>query len=139
MKYNIARWLSLGMKRVASSEIERNGSGRKRRRNRFHVELLERRQVLSMITWAASGGGDWDTATNWSPQQVPGSGDEAIINLSSAGTVSLSSNNSDMLYNVVTNSKTTLAIENGSLTLVQARVQAPPRSVGRSPWMRELR
>ena len=38
------------------------------------------------ITWTNSAGGDWATAGNWSPQQVPGAGDSAII----SGTAALS-------------------------------------------------
>ncbi len=33
-----------------------------------------------VITWAVQGGGNWNTATNWSPQDVPDqSGEEAVI------------------------------------------------------------
>jgi hypothetical protein len=117
MKNNIARWLSLGMKRAGSSGTERIGSGRQGRRNRLFVEILERRQVLSTITWNLSTGGDWDTPTNWSPAQVPTSADDAVINLSSAGSVTLSSGLADQVHSITTNSKTTLTISNGSLAI----------------------
>ncbi len=81
------------------------------------LESLENRLVLSTITWNAPTGGDWDTPGNWSPAQVPGSGDDAVINLSSAATVSLSSNLADTVHSLVTNANTTLKVENGSLSL----------------------
>ena len=117
MKNNIARCLWLGVKRVGSTGTERIGSGRQGRRNRLFVEILERRQVLSTITWNLSTGGDWDTPTNWSPAQVPTSADDAVINLSSAGSVTLSSGLADQVHSITTNSKTTLTISNGSLAI----------------------
>ena len=117
MKNNVARWLSLGMKLVSSSGIERIRSGRQRRQNRLFVEILERRQVLSTITWAPSSGGNWDTATNWSPAQVPGVNDDAVINLTTAGSVSLTSSLAESVHSIATNSKTTLSISTGSLAI----------------------
>ena len=31
------------------------------------------------ITWTNAAGGNWNTAQNWNPNQVPGSGDSASI------------------------------------------------------------
>src|SRR5437879_1708548 len=31
------------------------------------------------ITWTNVSGGNWSTAANWSPNQVPGAGDNAFI------------------------------------------------------------
>lgn len=36
---------------------------------------------LGVIAWNNPAGGSWGTATNWTPQQVPGSGDETLFNL----------------------------------------------------------
>ena len=122
-----------------------SGSRRLRRfsnRRRFvglrpWLESLENRLVLSTITWnntAAPTGGDWDTPGNWSPAQVPGSGDDAVINLSSAETVSLSSNLADAVHSLTTNSKTTLHVENGSLIsgCGQLHARGPGHSGSRS-------
>ena len=82
--------------------------------------MLESRQLLSTITWnntAAPTGGDWDMAANWSPAQVPGAGDDAVINLPSAGTVLLSSNRADAVHSLATNANTTLTVDNGSISL----------------------
>src|SRR4051794_30797041 len=38
---------------------------------------------MTTITWSGTAG-DWNTASNWSPQQVPVSGDTAIISAGSA-------------------------------------------------------
>ncbi len=34
------------------------------------------------LTWTNTAGGDWASATNWSPNAIPGSGDTAVINAS---------------------------------------------------------
>src|SRR5439155_23179057 len=38
------------------------------------------------ISWTNTAGGNWNTAANWSPNQVPGPLDTAIVSLSSAVT-----------------------------------------------------
>src|SRR5207247_1952386 len=39
------------------------------------------------MTWTNTGGGNWSVAANWSPNQVPGSSDNAIITASGTYTV----------------------------------------------------
>jgi hypothetical protein len=39
------------------------------------------------ITWANPSGGDWNTAASWSPSQVPGPADKAILALGVTATV----------------------------------------------------
>ena len=91
---------------------------RKRSRTRRpSIESLESRALLSTVTWTNSAGGDWDTGSNWSTGQVPGAGDNAVINLSTAQTITLSSSKSDSVLSLTTNSSTTLKVINGSLTL----------------------
>ena len=34
---------------------------------------------MATITWTAATSGDWNVASNWSPTQVPGKDDDAII------------------------------------------------------------
>ncbi len=47
------------------------------------------------ITWAVSGGGDYNTAANWDPSTaVPGSGDTAIFNNNSTGNVTFTASTS---------------------------------------------
>lgn len=51
------------------------------RRNRrpLALESLERRQLLAAIQWNSDESGFWDDPANWSPQQVPGAGDDVTI------------------------------------------------------------
>ena len=86
----------------------------------LHSRCSSRARLLSTITWNTTNspkGGDWDTAANWSPAQVPGSGDDAVIDLTSAGTITLSSNLADTVHSLTTNANTALRVENGSLSL----------------------
>jgi hypothetical protein len=36
-------------------------------------------KVMTTITWNNSNGGNWNTASDWTPNQVPGAGDDAEI------------------------------------------------------------
>ena len=102
----------------SGSRRTRRLSGRRRSVDlRPWLEGLEDRALLSTISWVGATNNDWDTATNWSPAQVPGVSDDAVINLTSAGTITLSSNKSDSVQSLVTNSNTSLKIVNGSLSL----------------------
>src|ERR1017187_4114362 len=103
---------------VDSGKTRRDRSGRGRRRNRLFLETLEPRQVLSTITWNSPTGGDWDTNTNWSPAQVPGASDTAIItNLTGSGIVYLNSNKADTISGLTTGPSTHLEVITGSLSL----------------------
>ncbi len=44
------------------------------------------------ITWNNAAGGNWNTAANWSPAQVPGAADDAVIALAGTYTVTLDVN-----------------------------------------------
>jgi hypothetical protein len=71
------------------SSNRRQGSETKARRGkRLHggtfakpwVEVLEDRVVLSQVFWTNPAGGDWSVASNWSTGQLPGAGDDVVIN-----------------------------------------------------------
>jgi len=49
--------------------------------HRLRLELLEGRILPSQVTWINPQGGDWDTASNWNTQSVPGPADDVIINI----------------------------------------------------------
>ena len=71
------------------------------------------------ITWASTNSGDWNIATNWSPAQVPASGDDVII--TNSGTYTITNNSSAMLDTLElggTNGIQTLSV--ASLTLTNA-------------------
>src|SRR5271168_1026030 len=44
------------------------------------------------ITWTNTSGGNWSVAANWSPNQVPGVADTALIETSGSYTVMLNAN-----------------------------------------------
>src|SRR5580658_5408183 len=48
---------------------------------------------MTTITWAAATSGEWFDSANWSPAQVPGSTDDALINLPGSYVVSVGSSN----------------------------------------------
>ena len=67
--------------------------------------------------WNNAGGGLWDTATNWSPQNVPDvPGEAAVIDLPGTYTVTIQSINPSIDYLIVANPGTTVALL-GSRTL----------------------
>jgi hypothetical protein len=39
---------------------------------------------MTTITWTSATSGDWNTASNWSGNQVPGAGDDAVVDLPGA-------------------------------------------------------
>src|SRR5690242_15169777 len=43
----------------------------------------------AVVTWTNTSGGNWYVATNWSPNQVPGPGDDAVITASGLYAVTL--------------------------------------------------
>jgi hypothetical protein len=70
---------------------------------RWAVELLERRLLLSNVTWTGSAGDNlWTTPSNWSNGAVPGTADDVTVNAANnpsiqitAGAQSVNSVNSD--------------------------------------------
>jgi trimeric autotransporter adhesin len=76
--------------------------------------------VLSTITWNTAlspAGGSWDTASNWVGGQVPGSTDDAVIDLAGSGTVTLGTGATDAVQSLTTNSNTTINISSDALSL----------------------
>ena len=67
---------------------------------------------MATITWTgAAGDGNFNNPANWSPQQVPGAGDNAVITPSVATTISAPN---DAVGTLTTSSKVLLEIPNGS-------------------------
>ena len=84
------------------------------------IEDLESRFVLSTIMWnttTAPTGGDWDTPGNWVGGNVPGPSNAVVIDLTSSGTVTHSTNAADSVLSLTTNSSTTLSLGDASITL----------------------
>ena len=86
------------------------------------------------ITWnttAAPTGGDWDTPGNWVGGNVPGPSNAVVIDLTSSGTVTHSTNAADSVLSLTTNSSTTLSLGDGSITLgAGSSTLAGPVTVG---------
>jgi hypothetical protein len=45
------------------------------------IEPLEKRQLLTTAHWNSPTSGSWDVASNWSPEIVPGPGDNAVVDV----------------------------------------------------------
>ena len=92
------------------SKLRARLSGRNRRLN---WEQLENRRLLATVTWINTNGGDWDTASNWNANRVPGSGDDVIIPASITHTVTHGSPQSDTVHSITAQSP--LSLSAGSL------------------------
>ena len=75
---------------------------------------LEARALLTTSTWVHSSGGDWDTASNWSTNAVPGPADDAVISYSGI-TVTHNSAAFDTVNSLTCQSN--LEISNGELSV----------------------
>ena len=89
---------------------------RSRRVQRIFVESLESRTLLTALSWAVDASGDWNTASNWSPAQVPGPGDDVIIDRSVPVLVTISSGNQSVA-SLEADADQSLVVAGGSLTL----------------------
>ena len=77
----------------------------------------------AQIVWTNTAGGNWNAATNWSPNQVPGSADDAVITVS--GTYAVTLNTSTTVNSLAlggASGQQTLANNGYNLTLNQASV-----------------
>ena len=92
---------------------------RPRRSNSFRprIESFEPRTLLSAVSWTgAAGDNNWDTASNWSTDSVPGAGDDVTIDI--AANVVHSERVSDSI-NSLTSSEP-LTISGGTLSIAAA-------------------
>ncbi len=79
-------------------------------------DYLESRQLLTTIYWNSSTSGDWNTAADWSPQQVPNSSDNVVIDEAGATpTITISSGESESVLSIMASDP--LSITEGSLTV----------------------
>ncbi len=105
-----------------NSELKSRKLAQRKRSLRFspNFQGLEDRPLLSTIIWntmASPTGGKWDTGANWLGGVIPGSGDNAVINLSGAGTVTLSGSATDSVNSLTTNANTSIGISGETLSL----------------------
>jgi RHS repeat-associated protein/uncharacterized repeat protein (TIGR01451 family) len=79
------------------------------------IEPLEPRQLLATVQWISTSSGAWDVGSNWSTGQVPGSGDDVVINVKGATpTVTIDSGNQSV-HSLMASDP--LSITGGSLTV----------------------
>ena len=81
------------------------------------IEGMEERTLLATITWTGATSSDWDTMTNWSPQQVPNAMNSVVIPANS-GTITHASSTNDAVLSLTMNGGTSLNLTNGSIALV---------------------
>jgi hypothetical protein len=101
-----------------SGSSRRHDVGRKARpRYRPRLEAIEGRILLSGVSWVGTGGGDWDTAANWSTGKVPGASDDVTINKPGI-TVTHNLSQSDSVHSLT--SQDALSFSAGSLSIASA-------------------
>src|SRR6185436_12119784 len=90
---------------------------------RAPIEALERRTLLTAISWTNGAGGDFNNPANWSTNTVPAAGDDASITLDGTYTVTLAGSvlslNSLTLGSATSGAQTLLA-NSSTLTLAAA-------------------
>ncbi len=89
----------------------------RRQRLPLYLEVLEDRTLPSTVNWMIAGGGNFDTAANWSGGKVPGSGDDAVINTAAAATITIQSGDNILVQSVTTAATDTLSITGGALSV----------------------
>jgi Ca2+-binding RTX toxin-like protein len=96
------------------------GSLRQWKRPLWGWESLEARRLLATLTWNTSGSGDWGTASNWIPAQVPTSSDDVIIpSLTGSQSITVSSG-SRAARTIQVGGDEKLKISGGTLTVSAA-------------------
>jgi hypothetical protein len=73
------------------------------------VEALEDRTLPSTVTWINPGGGDWDTAGNWSTGTTPGAGDDVVLAQPGGVAITHSQNAFDTVHSLTVNDNLTLS------------------------------
>ncbi len=73
--------------------------------------------LLATVNWINAGGGDWDTAANWSSGAVPGPSDDAVINIPGI-TITHAAGVDDTVHSLASQDAITLSA--GSLSLAAA-------------------
>ncbi|MGO9469242.1 MAG: hypothetical protein ACLQVF_34380, partial [Isosphaeraceae bacterium] len=93
-------------------------NGRRARLSSPWLEWLERRVVLSSISWINPNGGDWDTPANWSNDEVPMAADDVTITIAVSNPITHDAVNADSVDSVTSDDPIVLAA--GSLSIASA-------------------
>jgi hypothetical protein len=112
-------WLSLHRLLKCVCSPSRRGRRPERRRRvawfRPRLEYLEDRTLLATATWINAAGGAWNVASNWSTGALPGSADDAVINIAVSGPITYSTGTSTI--HSLTDTTAALVLSGGSLSL----------------------
>ena len=82
------------------------------------LETLEDRLVPTTVNWINASGGNYDAPANWSTGQVPGPGDDAVIDTAATLSVVIQAGDNKAVHSLTTTSNDTLTIAaGGSLTV----------------------
>jgi len=82
------------------------------------LETLERRVVLSSVSWINPNGGDWDTASNWSSDAIPTSAADVTISIAVSNPITHDASNADVVNSVTSDDPIVLSA--GSLSIAAA-------------------
>ena len=88
------------------------------RLSRPWLESLERRVVLSSVSWINPNGGDWDTASNWSSDAIPTAAADVTISIAVSNPITHSSSRSDFVDSIT--SSDPIVLSGGSLSIANA-------------------
>ncbi len=111
-------WITriFGKSTKSSRRQRRAASPSNRRTCSPRLEALEDRLLLSADNWIA-GSGNWNVGSHWSLGHAPGTSDTAIINTSSAATITIQSGDHIQVQSITTGSNDKLSIAGGTLTV----------------------
>jgi Bacterial Ig-like domain/Calx-beta domain len=93
----------------------------RRSRPRLNLQLLEVRLAPATDTWINAAGGAWATGANWSLNNPPQPGDDAVINgLNGGATVTLASGGTTTIHGLELDSGNALILQSGNLTVASS-------------------
>ena len=82
------------------------------------LETLERRLVLSSVSWTNPNGGDWNTASNWSSDAIPTAADDVTISIGVSNPITHDAANADAVNSVTSDNPIVLSA--GTLSIAAA-------------------
>ena len=96
---------------------------------RLAIETLEDRLVPTTVSWINASGGNWNVGANWSTGQVPGSGDDAVIDTAATLSVVIPSGDGESVHSLTTTANDTLSITGGALSVAANSTLGGPLSM----------
>jgi len=72
---------------------------------------------MAEISWLNDASGDFDTASGWSSDTVPGASDDAILDASGSNAYTVTASTNETVLGVQTGSNATLVVNGGTFTV----------------------